>query len=94
MKSLPCVTVVVCSYNRATLLPQVVTELLRQDFPKNQLEILVVDNASTDQTAQVAAQLVHDGGGRVRYVLEKRPGVTFARNRGAEEGALSIHRLL
>jgi GT2 family glycosyltransferase len=48
-------------------------------------EILLVDNASTDQTAEVIGQLTADGGGLVRGVCEPRGGVAAARNRGVAE---------
>jgi GT2 family glycosyltransferase len=53
--------------------------LLRSEFPAERREILVVDNGSTDRTAQVAAEFP------VRVVSEPRPGLSHARNRGIEE---------
>src|SRR3989344_9298604 len=48
-------------------------------------EIVVVDNASTDRTAEIAA-----GFGRVRVVSESKKGVTRARQRGAQESSGDI----
>lgn len=79
------VSVIVCTRNRAPLLPRVIGELRMQEYPADAVEIIVVDHRSTDQTASIVQQLAAEPGIPVRYVLEVRPGVTFARNRGAEE---------
>jgi glycosyltransferase involved in cell wall biosynthesis len=73
------VTIVVCTRDRSALLARALDSLLPQTEQPN--EILVVDNApATSETAD----LVRDRyAGRVRYVLEPRPGLSFARNCGA-----------
>jgi cellulose synthase/poly-beta-1,6-N-acetylglucosamine synthase-like glycosyltransferase len=53
--------------------------LLEQDFPPERREILVVDNGSTDRTAEIVDSL------GVRRVREHRRGVSHARNRGTAE---------
>lgn len=79
------VSVIVCTHNRADLLPRVIGRLRAQDYPRDAFEIIVVDHRSTDRTPQVVKELVAEPGVPVRYVPESRPGVTYARNRGAEE---------
>ena len=79
-------TVVVCTYNRANLLRGAIESLLKLRMPVGgQVEILVVDNASTDQTAEVVGVLQQDSPIPLRYVLEANQGVAYARNRGLEE---------
>jgi glycosyltransferase involved in cell wall biosynthesis len=77
-------SVIVCTRNRADLLARVLGRLRAQDYPADAFEIIVVDHGSTDQTPQVVGQFVNEAGVPVHYVLEGRPGITFARNRGAE----------
>ena len=77
-------SVIVCTHNRADLLRGVVDQLCAQDYPADAFEIIVVDNCSTDRTPQVVKRLVSNPGVVVRYIAENRPGITFARNRGAE----------
>ena len=44
----PLVSIVICTYNRASLLPEAVASARAQDWP---VEIIVVDDGSTDDTA-------------------------------------------
>ncbi len=77
-------SVLICTHNRASLLAQVLEGLASQTLPADRFEVIVVDNASTDNTRAVAERFakcfVH-----FRYVLEERLGVAVARNRGAKE---------
>ncbi len=79
------VSIIVCTHNRAALLPRVMRQLCAQDYPKDYFEIIIVDNCSTDDTAEVVQRFIPTCELRLCYVQENRPGVTFARNRGAQE---------
>jgi glycosyltransferase involved in cell wall biosynthesis len=62
--------------------------LLNLNAPNDwQLEIIVVDNGSTDETAGVVRSVSQASSGIVRYVFESTPGVAAARNRGLHEAA-------
>lgn len=75
----PSVSVVVCTRNRPDDLCRCVQALCNlQPAP---LEIVVVDNAPADDRSR---QVVL-GVSRVRYVVEPRPGLSWARNRGTFE---------
>jgi glycosyltransferase involved in cell wall biosynthesis len=74
-------SVVVCTHNRAGLMAEALEGLCGQAAPSGSLEIIVVDNNSTDSTPRVTA----DYAGRypwVRYCLEPRLGLSWARNTG------------
>jgi len=77
-------TVAICTYNRAKLLQQTLAGIARQTFPADQFEVLVIDNNSTDRTAQVVAEFA---GARPapRYVVETQQGLDHARNRALAE---------
>jgi len=75
------VSVVVPTRNRSTLLSMTLRSVLRQQ--QVELEVIVIDEASTDDTATMLATL---GDARVRIIHHDRPlGVSAARNRGAAE---------
>jgi glycosyltransferase involved in cell wall biosynthesis len=69
------ISVIVCAHNEASSLSACVHSLLAQTRPPN--EILVVNNASTDDTRTVAEQVR-----RVRVVDESRKGLVVARETG------------
>ena len=76
-----CVSVVIPTHNRSGLLAMTLHSVLRQRDVE--LEVIVVDEASTDDTPDVLAGL---GDARVRTVRHETPhGVSAARNRGAAE---------
>jgi glycosyltransferase involved in cell wall biosynthesis len=81
------ISVVVCTHNRAACLPACLDSLLRQTLPRNRYEILVVDNASTDDTPAVCRRYEPRG---VRRIPEPVAGLSRARNTGWRnaEGAL------
>lgn len=78
------ISLLVCTHNRASLLPQTIESLLSQRFDWGDYEIVVVDNASTDDTGNVV-QNIQQHYPRVRYVHEPTLGVAVARNTGARE---------
>ena len=78
-------SVIVCTHNRANLLPRLIGQLRAQHYPNDEFEIIVVDNGSVDNTKQAIKQIAAEPGVPIRYISEIRPGITFARNRGARE---------
>jgi glycosyltransferase involved in cell wall biosynthesis len=72
-------TAVVCTRNRAARLELCLRRLLRQSAPRGAYEILVVDNGSTDGTADVCRRFEPDG---VRRIEEPVVGLSPARNAG------------
>jgi glycosyltransferase involved in cell wall biosynthesis len=79
------VTVAVCTWNRRDLLARTLEEFtrLRVD-PGVAWEVLVIDNGSTDGTAEFLASRPPDGL-RLRWVVESRTGLSSARNRALAE---------
>jgi glycosyltransferase involved in cell wall biosynthesis len=77
----PAASVVVCTHNRASLLPALVAAVRAQEV-NGGFEVLVVDSASTDETATVAAGLAGAGVPPVRAVRAAGRGLCVARNHG------------
>lgn len=75
-------SVVVPAYNEQNYIVPCLEALLRQadEF----VEIIVVDNNSTDATAELV-RAIADENPVVRLVAESRQGLSFARNKGFEE---------
>ncbi len=72
----PKVSVVIPNYKGAHLLPDCLGSLKEQDWPN--LEVMVADNGSSDESAQIAAHF------DVRFLpLEKNYGYSIANNRAA-----------
>jgi glycosyltransferase involved in cell wall biosynthesis len=69
-------SVVVPAFNEEKFLPKCLESLRNQDF--KDFEIIVVDNNSTDKTAEIAKKF------GVILVSEENQGVAFARNKGAK----------
>ncbi|TAF54633.1 MAG: glycosyltransferase [Sphingobacteriia bacterium] len=80
------ISVVVATYNRSQFLPLALQALYDQSLDKNQFEVLLVDNASTDNTASVcrAFQAEHPAM-QLHYLQENQQGASFARNTGAAQ---------
>jgi hypothetical protein len=77
----PRVSVVVPAYNLARFLGRAIDSALAQDWPADALEIVVVDDGSTDETPRVLA--AYDG--RVRAVHQANGGLVRAVDRGLGE---------
>jgi len=78
--TIPRVSVVICTHNRARDLERALESLAHQVGATFPWEIIVVDNASTDHTPLVVARWKHEL--PVGRVVESRPGLCHARNTG------------
>lgn len=74
----PPVSVVVTTYNYAAYLPQAIDSVLAQQY--DEYEVIVVDDGSTDDTADVVRRYL--GHPQVRYVRRPNGGQASAKNLG------------
>jgi len=73
----PTVSVLIVNYNGAAHLPDCLTALERQTLPRERFEVIVIDNASTDGSAN----LVRERGSACRLVaLERNTGFAEGNN--------------
>ncbi len=75
------ISAVICTRNRKDPLLKALEQLRRQTLPEESYEILVVDNGSTDGTAQMIQSRFADAR-NLRMVFEPQAGLSRARNRG------------
>ena len=76
---MPTLSIVLCTYNRARLLARALTALVAA--ATDDAELIVVDNNSTDETADIVRQF-SGGPLTVHLVHEPKQGLSFARNTG------------
>jgi glycosyltransferase involved in cell wall biosynthesis len=77
-------SIVICSYNRASYIGDALDSLYKQTSGLSAFEAIIVDNNSTDNTAEVFSQWrsAHTNGS-FTYITETNQGASFARNTGA-----------
>ncbi|SFM69731.1 glycosyltransferase [Marinobacter pelagius] len=75
------VSVVTPTYNRARFLPEAVASVLSQTY--SDLELIIVDDGSVDDTGQVLEPFLDDS--RVRYFYQENRGQSHARNLALEQ---------
>ena len=76
----PKISVVIPTYNRADKVLSAIESVLSQTYPD--LEVIVVDDGSTDDTGQVLGEAF---GHRIRYYAQPNQGASVARNKGISE---------
>ncbi len=79
---LPFISVIIPTFNRSRMLNETVETIVRQSYPAERRELILVDNNSTDNTSAAIRDLarLHPG---ITGITERRRGAHFARNTGA-----------
>lgn len=84
-KSCPGVSVIICCYNSAKRLPETLKHLALQQVPVHiPWEVIIVNNASTDDTVEVAKKEWEQYQLSVSFkvVDQPKPGLSYARDKG------------
>ena len=82
----PLISAIICTHNREQYLGAAIDSLLQQTLVH--YEVIVVDNASTDDTAAVVKARLHHP--NVQYIYEPELGLSVARNTGARAAKADI----
>lgn len=83
MISVPKVSIIIPTRNSEKIIPICMKGIKSQKYPKNKIEIIVVDNESTDGTAEIAK----NSGAKFLILRGKPPLVCEQRNLGAKKAA-------
>jgi glycosyltransferase involved in cell wall biosynthesis len=76
---------IICCHNGALRLSATLRHLKAQEAANRPWEVLLVDNASTDGSSQLALSFWQHGTAPLRIVSEPRLGLSYARERGLAE---------
>lgn len=91
---LPLVSAIVAAYNYAEFIGATLDSALTQDYPEDRLEIVVVDDGSTDGTAVVIEEYVAKYPGRIRAFRQENAGYEVATARAFSEARGELWALL
>ncbi len=87
-------SLVICCYNSASRISETLRHLCKLIIPESlSVEILLIDNCSTDDTQAVATQAnekYNHSGIEFRIIEEHQPGLTKARKRGIDESVYEL----
>jgi len=77
-------SIIICSYNRASYIEAAFDSLYNQSSGLESFETIIVDNNSTDNTSEVFKNWrASHTNGSFTYLTESKQGASFARNTGA-----------
>ncbi len=84
-------TLIIPTYNRSCELLRALDSVAAQSLDPALWECIVVDNASTDNTAEAVARFAQEHPTlHIRRVYEPEAGVSHARNRGLREATTEL----
>jgi glycosyltransferase involved in cell wall biosynthesis len=78
------ISVVICTYNRASYIQEAMESLYTQTLSRDQYEVIVVNNNSSDNTELICQSFVESHNDAFYYYMnEPEQGASYARNTGA-----------
>ena len=84
------VSIIITSFNREKFIGRAIRSALNQKFPKDQFEVLVIDDGSKDNSVKI----IKDFGNEIKsFFLQKNMGLPYARNYGIKKsiGRYIVH---
>lgn len=79
--TIPAISVVIDNYNHERFIEQAITSVLEQDFPPAEMELLVVDDGSTDRSPEIVRKFAP----RARLIRKANGGQASAFNTAIPE---------
>lgn len=86
----PIISVVLPTFNRRAALTETLRCLERQSFPMNDVEVIIVDDGSSDRTKELLQEETKSSPLRMKWWTKKHEGPGAARNYGVERAEGSV----
>lgn len=83
-------SIIVCSHNRGFLLEGCLKSILKQDTQHLKVEVIIVDNNSSDETKKIVESAASKSHLNLKYFFENPLGLSYARNKGLREACGKI----
>jgi len=80
----PKVSIIIPAYNEEKIVENLLKSLMKLDYPKKKVEVIVVDDGSTDRTTETVSKYP------VKLIKGQHKGVGFARNLGWKNASSDI----
>lgn len=93
MDEFPYISIVIPTFNEKLYIGNLLSQIKLQKYPRDRVETIIVDNNSEDKTVDIVKSFIKDNPQiKVKFLLEPRQGVNFARNQGgyAAKGEILI----
>ena len=75
-------SIIICTHNRAASLKGTIFAAAKQKYSLSEFEVIIVDNASTDDTKEIVGKCAEQLSCFLKYVFEPNLGLSNARNAG------------
>ena len=86
----PEYSIIVPAFNRADELQDLLSSISQLDFPKDNFEVIVSDDGSTDNTKQLVQSFIEKDLYNLRFITQENKGPGAARNHAMEKANSSF----
>ncbi|MCK4577944.1 MAG: glycosyltransferase family 2 protein, partial [Candidatus Marinimicrobia bacterium] len=83
--STPDLSVIICNYRSAAIIQSCLASLCGQDYPAERYDIVIIDDGSQDESAEIIQRFIEDRAGKhpkISYHRKENEGLSIARNDG------------
>ena len=87
LKRYPFISILVPAYNEEETILETLQSIYHLDYPKEKMEVIVINDGSTDATGSVVASYIQDNADRAyfRIISQRNCGKAAALNRGLQQ---------
>jgi len=76
-------SIIITTYNRAGIIPVCLDSIIKQNYPRENYEIIIVNNNSNDKTEEVVEKIIEQNPETdIKYYYVPKPGQVYARQTG------------